>query len=433
MQKKVINDIRSRFDYSTGKKEILLSGSVGSSKSLLLAHCAITHCILYPGAACLVGRKAMPQLKLTILQKILEHIGMDLDFDYNKSTGLITFANGSRLIPYSWADGKFKKARSFELSAAIIEEGTESEDKEFYEEVNNRIGRLPNVQEQWIMIATNPDSPSHWIYERFFESDNTERHVYLSRTEDNPFLDANYIRQLKADLDPKMVRRMIYGEWLEIGQDVVYHQYDPDIHYKDEEFVPYRNQTIYITFDFNLAEGKPMSNCAYQFINGHFHFFDEAVVMGADTEAIMDELGAKGMFEYVNNFVIHGDATGRSRDTRSKTTDYDIIRRWLETYRTKSGRRLLYDLQVRRSNPPIRSRHNLVNSYLKNGNGEVRLTVYKGCPTLNKGFRLTQLKKGGSYIEDDSKSYQHITTAAGYGICWDHDAKNTRTAYSIKR
>jgi hypothetical protein len=27
------------------------------------------------------------------------------------------------------------------------------------------------------------------------------------------------------------------------------------------------------------------------------------------------------------------------------------------------------------------------------------------------------LKKGGQYIEDDSKDYQHCTTALGYAVC----------------
>jgi hypothetical protein len=58
----------------------------------------------------------------------------------------------------------------------------------------------------------------------------------------------------------------------------------------------------------------------------------------------------------------------------------------------------------------------LTNGQFKNANGKVNLFVDKGCKTLEKGFRLTKLKPGGQYIEDDSKPYQHITTAAGYGI-----------------
>ena len=75
-------------------------------------------------------------------------------------------------------------------------------------------------------------------------------------------------------------------------------------------------------------------------------------------------------------------------------------------------------MQVPRSNPPVRTRHNIVNAYCQNDLGQHRLTVYAKCKTLDKGLRLTALKKGGSYIEDDSKPYQHITTALGYGVVY---------------
>ena len=69
-----------------------------------------------------------------------------------------------------------------------------------------------------------------------------------------------------------------------------------------------------------------------------------------------------------------------------------------------------------RSNPPVRERHNKVNAYLCNANGQHRMFVHKGAPTADKALRLTKLKAGGSYIEDDSKSYQHIGTAIGYAL-----------------
>ncbi len=37
--------VRVEFDYSQGNLELMLSGSVGSAKSKLLAHLAVTHCL----------------------------------------------------------------------------------------------------------------------------------------------------------------------------------------------------------------------------------------------------------------------------------------------------------------------------------------------------------------------------------------------------
>jgi hypothetical protein len=151
-------------------------------------------------------------------------------------------------------------------------------------------------------------------------------------------------------------------------------------------------------------------------IADHFHFFQEAVVDGARTEDIMEELAGQGLFENRNKFIVHGDASGKHSDTRSKVTDYDIIRKFLANYRRKDGTPLEFEIQVPLSNPPVRTRHNTMNGYLMNSLGEARLFVYASSPIMDEGLRLTKLKPGGQYLEDDSKRFQHVTTAAGYTV-----------------
>ena len=74
-------------------------------------------------------------------------------------------------------------------------------------------------------------------------------------------------------------------------------------------------------------------------------------------------------------------------------------------------------MNVRKSNPGVRTRHIVVNGQLKNskGNNLVKI-VKKNCPTLMLGLRSVDLKKGATYAENDEPHYQHITTALGYGI-----------------
>ena len=71
---------------------------------------------------------------------------------------------------------------------------------------------------------------------------------------------------------------------------------------------------------------------------------------------------------------------------------------------------------VPRKNPAIRLRHNIVNAYLKNANGDVRLKVSSNCSTIIDGLRHTKLKPGANFIEDDSFHAQHVTTALGYAL-----------------
>ncbi len=423
-QIEVIRDIRKNFSYKDGMHEILLSGSIGSAKSIVLAHLAVTHCLLYKESVVCLARKAMPDLKDTIFQTILEHLDCEAlvegeDYIVNLSRTSIFFtANKSRIISRSWADKKFKKFRSITFSMLIIEELTENDNtyKEFYTEAIGRLNRLPHVPEQICIAATNPDSPAHWAYDYFIKKQGTNRHVYYSITTDNPFLPDSYIKQLKEIYDPKMARRMLYGEWLAITQDIIYHQYDSDVHFKKSESWEVINRLpIHICWDFNIGIGKPLSLCMFQYVGGKFHFFNECVVEGQRTEDSLEEIQHRGLLDYNCPYIVHGDATGRSNNTRSIRTDYDIIDKFLINYSSPKYGRLRVTIQVPRANPPLRKRHNTVNAQMRNANNKVNLYVYKECPNLDKGFSLTCLKKGGQYIEQEDY-WQHETTAAGYGI-----------------
>lgn len=421
-QLRVLRDVRKNFDYKKfGFHEVLLSGSVGSAKSILIAHIAVTHCLLYERARFCLARRAMPDLKRTIFQTILEHME-DLDpalYSVNETQASIYFHHTkSEIISTSWADRKSKKTRSLQLSGIGFEEVTENDDKDklAYDELRLRINRLPHVPEQIIIAATNPDAPSHWAYKHWIISEEPNRHVYYSVTTDNPFLPTSYIEQLKKDLDPKMAERMLYGKWIEIEDEVVYYAYSRERNFRNYSYEFNASLPMGIAFDFNIGVGKPMSAVFFQYKDGCFHFFSEVVIEGARTENVLEEAASRGFLDKTRVINIYGDATGKHRDTRSKQSDYDIILQFLTKYRTKDGRTLQVNLCVPTSNPPIRERHNIVNAYCLNSEKQTRLFVYRDAQTMDEGMRLTKLRHGSQYIEDDSKYYQHITTAAGYAI-----------------
>lgn len=393
-----------------------MSGAVGSAKSVVGAHAAVSHCLLYKNARVGIGRLSMPALKGTLFRSIIEHIGDDIEVRVNEQSAIIKFPNGSEIRSFSWSDKKYKKVRSFEFSMFIIEELTENDEAEVYEEISSRVGRLNHIHEKIVMSMTNPDDPSHWAYARFIGKPRPNHHVYYSRTTDNPYLPESYVRDLKENFDPLMARRMMDGEWLSIMQDVIYYAYDKDVQFVQKPYQFNHNEPIWLSFDFNIGDGKPLSCHLAQFINGVAHVFDEVVIDGARTHEACEELHARGYFNVGARWIITGDASGNHRDTRGVRSDFDIIRKFFDHVESPSGK-VEYQTKVPLSNPGVRFRHNKVNSYCKNELGKVRLYVYEACKVLDEGMRLTKLKKGGNYIEDDSKSYQHITTALGYFIC----------------
>jgi hypothetical protein len=410
-QHNVIKSVRKDFDYSTGVQEILLSGSVGSSKSVLMAHLAVTHCLFNKRAHFGIGRLSMPALKGTLFSTICEHIDGVLPCRIVENQAKIFFPNGSKITGHSWQDKRYKKVRSYEFSGFAIEELTENDSDAAYKEILMRVGRSNTIKEKILVSATNPDDPSHWVYDRFFIDNHAQRHVFLSNTFDNPFLPKSYVEDLRKNLSTREARRMLYGEWIELSRDVIYYEYKPEIHYTTDKYEPNPSYPIYWTHDFNIGVGKPMSSCLFQYINDTFLVFAEIVVQGARTNDICDEALERGLIKNPYRYIITGDASGKSRDTRSKTSDYEIIQNFFKHIPDAPR----FELNVPLSNPAVRKRHNMVNGYLMNDLGQSRIKIFN-CKTLDKGMRLTKLKDGGDYIEDDSKEYQHVTTALGYGI-----------------
>lgn len=447
-QYQVIEDIEYNYNHNLGVHEILLSGAVGSAKSELLAHLVIRHCIEYPNAVVLICRKALPDLKETIWLKILSHMAEDFlegeDYEVNFASPRIIFSNGAKIITRTWHDKNYKKFRSLELSMVVIEELTENneDDKQAYDEIKLRLNRIPGINKNIMISASNPDSPSHWVYRHFELHLDSEtnvlsnersptKHVYYSVTDDNPFLAESYKEQLKSDLDPKMYERMAKGRWIEIKSEVIYHAYSKKHNFINSLYQIDEFRDIHINFDFNIGLGKPLSVCLFQVQGNKFHIFEEIIVHGSDTQEALEEISSRGLLNYELKYRIHGDATGASKHTASKLSDYDIIRKFLDNYRGNS--KIDFSIEVPKSNPPIRTRHNLVNAYCKNQKGEFRLFVYKNCPTLDKGLSLTSFKKGGQFIEDDSKEYQHVTTALGYGIVWIHNEFSKKQSFSQRQ
>lgn len=420
-QMKLIRDIRGKFDYSNGKiHEVLLSGSVGSGKSLPCAHLVVTHCLMNKGAMALIGRRSMPALRDTLLKKILDHIGNEVSYEFNQTRGIITFPNGSQIFSYSWADGRTEKVRSLELSCAVIEELTENDNMNFYHEIKMRVGRLPHIKESFIISATNPAGKSSDFYQYFIEPGGENRHVYYSLTTDNKFLSSGYVDGLLSSLDEKTAKRMVMGQWFDFETEIVYHAYSRDFNYIDGSYAIKKNLPIVLAFDFNIGLGKPLSCALIQYDQGIAHVFNEVVVDGQDTNDAMNELFNRSLLSHNTQYIVHGDAAGRSRDTRSKKTDYAIIEEFLK------DKRVAYKIDVPSKNPLVRDRHNWSNGLICNSKGERKLFVYKDAPTADKGFTSTKLKKGSQYLEEDSDRWQHISSAITYSLCQTLRSESTQ-------
>jgi hypothetical protein len=433
-QHKVLYDLQDKeqFNYDLGTHTIILSGAVGSAKSLFAAHLTWRHMLLNPGAEVGLGRLDQKRLRDTSVALLLKHRPSKWEagkqFKYNRSTNKFELPNGSVVYSMYWADKDFDRFKSREFSFFHLEEGTENDNSDCYKYISQRMGRFNHIEEKLIVLTTNPDEPEHWINQELMlragyingvrqEGDpqyiDYTIHLYYSLTKDNPFLGKGYYENLLKKYNQKEVQRFLEGKWISLYGEGIYFAYNEE-HYKKEEYNINLSYPIEVAFDFNTALGKPMSACFFQYINDTFYFFDEGILQG-NTTLLMQEMLNRGLFDHNTKYRIHGDSSGYAKHASSNSyCDYDIIKRMLEQYHRKIDFKLVAS---RESNPGVKQRHNTVNAYLKNGLNQIRIYVYGKCKVLNEGFKLTRLLDRATYTEDDSKSYQHVTTAAGYGIC----------------
>ena len=413
-------DYYNTWDFNDEFVAVMFSGAVGSAKSLGMAHLIVLHCVRNPGAQVLLGRRTMPNLKDTIFQMILDHVADEIKIRVNSTRAIIYFPNGSVIRGFSWADKQFKKVRSYPISCLAIEELTENDDDEFLKESLLRLGRVKGIKENLFITATNPSDPSHFAYDYFIKGSKTNknRHVYYSVTTDNPFLPKWYLEHLRTTLTEKEYKRMALGQWLYLSTDTIYYSYNSKIHYhQDKEFPLDINYEMRLAFDFNIGTGKPQSSILMQWNTRTktFYIIDEVIIEGLRTLDVMNEWANRGYFDHKYNLpiIVHGDASGSNRDTRGTRSDFDQIEKYLANYERPDREPLEFEIDVPKSNPRIRDRHNLINGLLKNAEGRVSILLSKKCKTLDEGLTKTKLKENGQFVEIEDY-YQHVTTALGY-------------------
>ena len=90
---------------------------------------------------------------------------------------------------------------------------------------------VPGAQ---LFATTNPDGPAHWVRRKYIlrQGELNLRHWHFN-LDDNPALDPQYVRDLKAEYTGLWYRRFINGEWC-LAEGSVYDMWDEDRHVVSE-------------------------------------------------------------------------------------------------------------------------------------------------------------------------------------------------------
>ncbi len=256
------------------------------------------------------------------------------------------------------------------------------------------------------MFTGTPRGYNH-LYDIWQKGNNKEKdyHSWHYKTIDSPFIDPEEVELAKNDMDEKTFRQE-YEASFENMQGRVYYCFDREKNIKDIPFMP--NYPIILMVDFNV---NPMKWALGYDINGELLIFDEVVKYDTNTPEMVKEVKKR----YPNSFFfIYGDRSGGSRDTRSITTDYEIIRREL----------LSCQMKIKKANPPVIDRINAVNGLLLNTNHKSRLFIDPKCKHAIKDFE--QVVYVGDTREIDkniNRDLTHISDAIGYFVEYEYPIK----------
>jgi len=104
--------------------------------------------------------------------------------------------------------------------------------------------------------TTNPDTPFHWIKVKYIDRQNElDMLVMQFLIDDNPYLDPEYVEQLKKEYTGVFNDRFIKGLWV-VAEGLIYPMFDPKKHVVKAEDRPYKQ--YYISCDYGTANPTSM-------------------------------------------------------------------------------------------------------------------------------------------------------------------------------
>lgn len=230
---------------------LLLTGSAGGGKSKVAAEKVNAYLKKYPGSMGLMLRKQRQSMtNSTVLFFERAIVGIDPTIKHFPSKNRFEYDNGS-ILAYGGMDGDEQKEqiRSIGQEGALHIVWMEEANRFNEEDYNELLARMRG-QNSWlqIILTTNPDAPTHWIYRRLILKQ--EAKVYYSKAIDNPHNPPSYINTLQK-LTGVTKARLADGKWVQ-AEGVVFDDFDPDIHTCDPFVIP-KTWKRFITVDFGFT------------------------------------------------------------------------------------------------------------------------------------------------------------------------------------
>lgn len=218
-------------------KELCLSGSAGSSKSVGAVYSLLSYSLRYPRFRGIIARKTVTDITkstLNTLNEVLEMQGMlpkDV-YKLDSTNNVLTFKNGSEIYlistEYKPTDPLYTRFGSLECSFLLLEEATETP-LVAYQVLRTRLRYKPPSLDGLkytfkSVLCCNPDQQS-WIYDYFYlnfkkgKLKKSQKYIH-STWRDNKHLAEDYVETL-SELGEPLFSRLYLGEWTSFANNLL--------------------------------------------------------------------------------------------------------------------------------------------------------------------------------------------------------------------
>lgn len=192
------------------KRINILEGAVRSGKTWISLILFALWVSMQPKTATfLMVGKTLTSLKRNCLDLLQQLVGEN-NFTYNTSRkegilfGRVVYLEGTN---DSRAEGKI---RGMTLTGAYCDEITLFAE-DFFAMLLSRLS-MPGAK---LFATTNPDSPQHWFMVKYIKrASDLDMSISRFTIDDNPFLDAVYVENLKKEYTGVFYKRFILGQWV---------------------------------------------------------------------------------------------------------------------------------------------------------------------------------------------------------------------------
>lgn len=258
----------------------------------------------------------------------------------------------------------------------------------------------------WCWLIGVPDGLNHYYDMAQYAEHANDPDWQLFRWVSEDILPAKTIEAAKRQMGERQYRQE-YCASFETATGRIYEDYSRD-NYTDATIEPHEQLCWY--HDFNYT---PLSSGIGVIRNRSVYLLDEIILASAVSTQAALEFVDKYKTHKNKHVLIYGDPAGQAGEKHAHESDYTSMERVLRSNGWTFTRR------VKPSTRSIKDGQNAVRAKIRNAAGEISLFVNTvAAPYTHKALATGQLKKGSTFLEEDSE-YQHIGTAVRYFIDYE--------------